>query len=264
MLTLLDSRFFSLDVFVVLFLYAPMVLLIAVIASCLFIILVLKSKYILIGYLILTIGGCILIIGAVFGPDRLSDYIYDRRERRQIIAHINDTIAPIIKNIYPNAQFSASVIPTDTALVRLGGYVYQNQPDFDNELAIWRELMQNHIVQNFRYRISIEYRFKNTRRSFASMPELEDGSSIYYQMNLIFQFFGDFFDIDPDVYSRAIRYCTEDLREIERSLVNDEPPLISRNTGLFIKRIELLQPSGFRVVATNNNNEENIYYFPRW
>jgi len=86
----------------------------------------------------------------------------------------------------------------------------------------------------------------------------------YYQLGLIFKFFGDFFDIDADAFDDAVANGSEELPEIAHTLFNGEHPLRSRNTGLLIKKLEVVAGLGLVVVATNNKNEEIIYNFLYW
>jgi len=64
-------------------LLAGIVLSIVAVASILFIIFVLKSKYILIGYLILTIGGCIVVAGSFYAKEELSEYVKSSNRQKK-------------------------------------------------------------------------------------------------------------------------------------------------------------------------------------
>jgi hypothetical protein len=85
----------------------------------------------------------------------------------------------------------------------------------------------------------------------------------HYQLGLIFNYFGDLFDIDSDVFEEAVA-TGEVLGEIAETLFNSEPPLRSRNTGLLIKKLDVVAGLGLVVVAINNKNEEIIYNFLYW
>jgi len=98
----------------------------------------------------------------------------------------------------------------------------------------------------------------------STLGEIQDGVDYYYQLALIFTFFGDFFDIDPEVFHDAIATGSEELPKIAETLFNGEYPLKSRNTGLLIKKLEVVNGLGLVVVATNNKNEEIIYNFLYW
>jgi len=95
----------------------------------------------------------------------------------------------------------------------------------------------------------------------STLGEMQDGVDYYYQLNLIFKFFGDFFDIDSDTFDDAVANGSEELPKIAEILFNSEHPLRSRNTGLSIKRLEIKSGSGLVVTLTDNKNEEIIYNF---
>ena len=86
----------------------------------------------------------------------------------------------------------------------------------------------------------------------------------YYQLSLIFEFFGDLFDIDSDVFYDAVGNGGEELTEIGNTLFYGEHPLRSRNTGLLIKELEITDIGALRVIVTNNKDEEIIYNFTYW
>ena len=94
----------------------------------------------------------------------------------------------------------------------------------------------------------------------STLGEMQDGVDYHYQLLIISEFFGDFFDIDPDTVYDAVA-TSEGLTEIADILFNSEHPLKSRNTGLVIKKLEVKSGSGLVVTVTNNKNEEIIYNF---
>jgi hypothetical protein len=96
----------------------------------------------------------------------------------------------------------------------------------------------------------------------ATLGEMQDGVDYYYQLHLIFTFFGDMFNINYDIFNDAVANGGKEITEIASSLLNSKPPLKSRNTGLSIKRIEKTSEGGLKIIVKNNKNEENIYYFP--
>ena len=98
----------------------------------------------------------------------------------------------------------------------------------------------------------------------STLGEMQDGVDYYYQLRLIFEFFGDLFDIDSDIFYDAVAYGSEELLEIADTLFCGEHPLRSRNTGLLIKKLEIIDTGGLRVTVTNNKNEEIIYDFTYW
>jgi hypothetical protein len=97
----------------------------------------------------------------------------------------------------------------------------------------------------------------------STLPEIQDGVDYHYQLGLIFNFFGDLFDIDSDTFEDAVA-TGELLKEIAVKLFQSEPPLKSRNTGLKIKKLDVAAGLGLVVVATNNKNEEITYNFLYW
>jgi hypothetical protein len=94
----------------------------------------------------------------------------------------------------------------------------------------------------------------------STLGNIEDGVDYHYQLLIICEFFGDFFDIDTDTLYDAVA-TSEGLTEIADILFNSEHPLKSRNTGLVIKKLEVKDGSGLVVTVTNNKNEEIIYNF---
>ena len=98
----------------------------------------------------------------------------------------------------------------------------------------------------------------------STLGEMQDGVDYYYQLGLIFDFFGDLFDIDSDTFEDAVVNGSEELIEISKTLFYGEHPLKSRNTGLSIKKLEITDTGGLRVKATNNKNEKIIYNFAYW
>ena len=95
----------------------------------------------------------------------------------------------------------------------------------------------------------------------ATLGEMQDGVDYYYQLYLIFTYFGDLFDIDPNTFNDAVAYGAEELTEIANTLLNSNPPIKNRKTGLFIKRLEFTSGGGLKMIVKNKKNEENIYYF---
>ena len=94
----------------------------------------------------------------------------------------------------------------------------------------------------------------------STLGEIQDGVDYHYQLGLIFEFFGDFFDIDSDTYNEAVA-TGEVLSEIAEILFQGEHPLRSRNTGLFIRKMEITDTGGLMLIVMNNKNEKLIYNF---
>jgi len=98
----------------------------------------------------------------------------------------------------------------------------------------------------------------------STLGEMQDGVDYYYQLKLIFDFFGDLFDIDTDAFEDAVADGGEELTEIGKTLFYGEHPLRSRNTALAIKKLEITDTGALRVIARNNKNEKIIYNFIYW
>jgi len=99
-------------------------------------------------------------------------------------------------------------------------------------------------------------------RAFRStLGEMEDGVDYYYQLGLLYKYFGDLFDIDPEAFDNAVAAGNEDLQEIANKLFYGEPPPKKRNTGLKIKTIGYLPAGGLVVTAINNKHEELEFVF---
>jgi hypothetical protein len=94
----------------------------------------------------------------------------------------------------------------------------------------------------------------------STLGEMEDGVDYYYQLGLIYTYFGDFFDITDDDFRDAVA-SSEGLAEIANALFFYEYPLRKRDTGLRVKKIEYGESTGLIVTAVNNQDEEACYYF---
>jgi hypothetical protein len=94
----------------------------------------------------------------------------------------------------------------------------------------------------------------------STLGEIQDGVDYHYQLGLIYKFFGDFFDIDSDAFNDAVA-TGELLTEIANTLFNSEHPLKSRNTGLFLRKMEITDTGGLMLIVMNNKNEKLIYSF---
>jgi len=95
----------------------------------------------------------------------------------------------------------------------------------------------------------------------STLGEMEDGVDYYYQLRLIYKFFGDFFDMDASSFDDAVTNGSEELAVIADKLFNGEYPLKIRNTGLTVKKIEYLPDGGLKVTVKNNKNKELEYDF---
>ena len=95
----------------------------------------------------------------------------------------------------------------------------------------------------------------------STLGEIQDGVDYNYQLYLLFIYFGDFFNIDPDTFYEAVASGSEELPKIAYTLFNSEHPLKNRNTGLIIKKMEIKPGEGLRVIMINNKKEEVVYNF---
>jgi len=152
--------------------------------------------------------------------------------------------------LYAQASIYADVeITTDEAAQTNGTMIDRRIPEDDVDRIFKRfEAIENGDIAAFR----------------STLGEMQDGVDYYYQLGLLFEFFGDFFDIDSDTFDDAVANGSEELPKIANTLFNSEHPLKSRNTGLSIKKMEIIDTGGLRVIATNNKNEETIYVFTYW
>jgi len=98
----------------------------------------------------------------------------------------------------------------------------------------------------------------------STLGQMEDGVDYYYQLGLLFKFFGDLFDIDSGAFEEAVAGGTEELPAIADKLFNGKPPLKNRKTGLKVKKIGYMPAGGLVVTATNNKKEEIEYSFAYW
>jgi len=133
-------------------------------------------KYVLVGYLILTVGVGGISIGSVITVNRYQEIIrIQQRQKmvRQDIDFIENAIGDEVWRIYPTAEFymdyqgSFGDVVHRHAVIKLGGFRYENQPDFDEEKSKWREITQSVAFRNFPHRLSVRYYFENARDAFA-------------------------------------------------------------------------------------------------
>jgi len=134
--------------------------------------------YVLIGYLILTVGIGSVSVGYVTERDRQRE-IHNRQQwqetTRQAIAFIENTIGEDVRRVYPDAEFYVQYMSGYgddirwDAFIRLGGFRFGNQPNFDEEISNWREITQSASFRDFPHRISVRYYFENAQHSFASI-----------------------------------------------------------------------------------------------
>ena len=96
----------------------------------------------------------------------------------------------------------------------------------------------------------------------STLPHWEDYYDYSTQLSMLFDFFGDLFYIDADVFYYAISEGTEDLTEIAEKLLRGTYAPKSRKTGLRVTKIEDAPDSwAYRATITNNRNESFDYDF---
>jgi len=151
--------------------------------SIVYILVWIKSRHVLIGYLILTVVVSGVAGGTVFTINKLLNSVHDRQtaeKTQQQIDYVYGTIAPVILDKYPNAQFKMDQFGV---VVNLDGYKYQAQPNPNDEIAKCIEMKQNPIFSNYPYNIRIDYYFENTNDNFASLF-FDDYSFNYYCLGM--------------------------------------------------------------------------------
>lgn len=154
------------------------------------------------------------------------------------------------------------IIQTDTAKVRIA--VYANSGDEvyyrDGEVPQQSNAeIPSYITEKvYKY---IEAAENGDITAFRSgLPSWEDYYDYSSQLNLLFNFFGDAFLIDEDVFNSAVAEGTDDLPGIADKLFYGNLPVKSRNTKMRVKKIADIG-YGINVTVINNRNEETVYYF---
>ena len=141
-----------------------------VLLGCIIYIIIKKQNtiYVIIGYLILTVG--IASIGVGYSMVR---YRLRQNERiqqwQEDIDFIQNTLGDDVRKIYPYADFYTAFRGWDDVEINLRGYRYEEQPNFDEEIANWREIAQSSSFVNFPRHITVLYYFENTIHPFASI-----------------------------------------------------------------------------------------------
>ena len=141
-----------------------------------------KSLFAVIGFLIISFGtwgvlGGTFLVGGIVSQYRAQVSFRQRaaflEERMNLI---EETIAPVIRQFYPDVEFDTGEFGqfTDVTRVRLSGFTWENQPDFDREIETWRHIMQYSTLRQYPNRIRVAYFFEDTpRHSFASFGTQE-------------------------------------------------------------------------------------------
>jgi hypothetical protein len=121
---------------------------------------------VILGYLIFTVGIAFLGFGHLVIRERL-ELAAHIHQRQEYIDFIENTLGPDVWRSYPNAEFGLNQNVPGAASIRITGFKYEEQPNFDYELSNWREIVQNDSFIDFPMNIIVSYYFENTRSSFA-------------------------------------------------------------------------------------------------
>ena len=92
----------------------------------------------------------------------------------------------------------------------------------------------------------------------STLKPAEDGADMNYQLSLICKYFGDFFNVSEAAFNKAFSDGGEALEQIRHSAFSGVFPAKSRNTGMFVKEMEMEQDF-IKVTVSNNKSEESIY-----
>ncbi len=126
-------------------------------------------------YLLSTLGVYIIIISFPISKS-LNDAIRESAQHNKINREnaqlIKRTIADEIHKVYPNAKITMLYYQNITD-VDLKGYEYTNQPDFDLEIAKWKELKSSKALSNYPYKINVNYFFDDLDNSFATIRTID-------------------------------------------------------------------------------------------
>jgi hypothetical protein len=188
-----------------------------------------------------------------------------------------------VAELYPvgvEVRNARGIVPSDTTKVRMHS---GHEPPFESdqiyylETAMFITLPNNTVVDSRISNSTVNIILKRLEAiengdiaAFrTTLPEIEDGASMYQNLSLIFNYFEDFFDVDADGFRYAVSEA-EGLEPIIHTAFSRDFPLRSRNTGLFVKKMEIetrpdMNAFGYgklvRVTVTNNKKEEEVFYF---
>ena len=137
--------------------------------------------YALIGYLILTVGVGGVSISSVIARERREEVARVQQWQewqittRQAVEFVENAIGDDVWKVYPYAEFYVQYLGGYgdnirwNVFIKLGGFRFEYQLDFDEEISNWREIVQSASFRNFPHRISVRYYFEDTRNHFASI-----------------------------------------------------------------------------------------------
>lgn len=137
------------------------------------------AKFVVIGYLILTVGVASVPIGISFYKNN-----EEKKEIKQKDEYISNSIGYEIRKVYPDAEFYWYY---KYAIVKLGGYKFENQPvfnygnqsDYGGEIAKWKKIKSTKAFSNFPYKVKVKYYFENMENPFVSL-DIENFYLDYY------------------------------------------------------------------------------------
>ena len=137
------------------------------------------AKFVVIGYLILTVGVASVPIGISFYKNN-----EEKKEIKQKDEYISNSIGYEIRKVYPDAEFYWYY---NYAIVKLGGYKFENQPvfnygnqsDYGGEIAKWKKIKSTKAFSNFPYKVKVKYYFENMENPFVSL-DIENFYLDYY------------------------------------------------------------------------------------
>lgn len=126
------------------------------------------AKFVVIGYLILTVGVASVPIGISFYKNN-----EEKKEIKQKDEYISNSIGYEIRKVYPDAEFYWYY---NYAIVKLGGYKFENQPvfnyenqsDYGGEIAKWKKIKSTKAFSNFPYEVEVKYYFESMEIPFVS------------------------------------------------------------------------------------------------
>ena len=199
-----------------------------VIITIVYILVKVRPKTLLIGYLILTVG----VFGVVYGAIQLRNLsnmndFYKRQAEKS--SYFESTIFPEIEKMYPEAELGLSEGILPAAI--LTGYTYDTLPDFEEEREKWDALKHNPVLMNQKYNFCIEYYCKNMDKSFANF-RLSDNKDDY---DWYFKTYGMSEECDNKVISKLKEYIGD---KYPSYTINNEDDKIVVSTNMRITNEE--------------------------
>ncbi len=109
-----------------------------------------------------------------------------KKEIKQKDEYISNSIGYEIRKVYPDAEFYWYY---NYAIVKLGGYKFENQPvfnygnqsDYGGEIAKWKKIKKyKKLFSNFPYKVKVKYYFENMENPFFVSLDIENFYLDYY------------------------------------------------------------------------------------